>query len=211
MKKITIKRIAFIAIFSAISTILYCYVKFPLPIFPSFLDINFSMIPIIICAFMIGPWDACAVIVLRCLLKWILPPGSSTGYVGELADVLICLAATIPCGLIYHKSNNERKTLFAFLALALGWVIMAVISNIFINIPWYIHLYFNGDINPLIGICNQAFSVISFGNIKANADNFMLWYVLLAVIPFNLLLSLIVIIITLPVHKRLKDLYDMIN
>ena len=59
MKKNAIKRISFVAIFAAISIILYCYVKFPLPIFPSFLDINFSMIPILICAFMLGPWDAC--------------------------------------------------------------------------------------------------------------------------------------------------------
>lgn len=76
MKKNAIKRISFVAIFATISTLLYCYVKFPLPIFPSFLDINFSMIPILICAFMLGPWDACACVIIRCLLKWILPPGT---------------------------------------------------------------------------------------------------------------------------------------
>jgi len=42
------------------------------------------------------------------------------------------------------------------------------------------------------------------------ADNFMVCYVFLAVIPFNLMLSLIVVLITIPIHNRLKALYDMI-
>ena len=90
MKKISIKRLTFIAIFSAISGILYVYLKFPLPFFPSFLDVNFSMIPIIICAFMLGPVDGAVVVLIRTLIK-ILIAGSTTGYVGEFADVLICL------------------------------------------------------------------------------------------------------------------------
>lgn len=209
-KRNSIKRISFTAIFAAISTILYCYVKFPLPIFPSFLDVNFSMIPIIICTFMLGPWDACVCIILRCLLKWILPPGTGTQYVGELADVLIGLAAVIPAGLIYHKSNSKHKTLFAFIAVAACWVGMSIISNIFINIPWFTHLYFGGNQAPLVGICNTAFEVISFGKIQASNDSFMVCYVFLAVIPFNLMLALMVILITAPIHKRIKVLYDMI-
>lgn len=209
-KKNTIKRISFIAIFAAISVVLYCYVKFPLPIFPSFLDVNFSMIPIIICAFMLGPWDACVCVILRCILKWILPPGTGTGYVGELADVLIGLATVIPAGLMYQKSKSANKAFKAFVLVAISWVTMAIISNIFINIPWFTHLYFKGDMTPLVGICNTAFNVISFGKITATQDNFMVCYVFLAVIPFNLMLALIVIFITALIHKRLKVLYDLI-
>ncbi|MDE6414261.1 MAG: ECF transporter S component [Anaeroplasmataceae bacterium] len=210
MKKNAIKRISFVAIFAAISIILYCYVKFPLPIFPSFLDINFSMIPILICAFMLGPWDACICVVLRCLLKWILPPGTGTGYVGEIADILNGLAVVIPAGLIYQKSHFKNKTVLAFAMVVISWVVMAILANIFINIPWYTHLFFKGDMTPLIGMSNAAFKLISFGKVEATKDTFMVCYIFLAVIPFNLMLSSIVVLFTAMIHKRLRVLYERI-
>ncbi|MDE6661193.1 MAG: ECF transporter S component [Anaeroplasmataceae bacterium] len=210
MKKNAIKRISFVAIFAAISILLYCYVKFPLPIFPSFLDINFSMIPILICAFMLGPWDATICVILRCLLKWILPPGTGTGYVGEIADVLNGLAVVIPAGLIYQKLNIKNKTILAFAVVIISWVVMAILANIFINIPWYTHLFFKGDMTPLIGMSNAAFKLISFGKVEATKETFMVCYIFLAVIPFNLLLSSIVVLFTAIIHKRLRVLYERI-
>ncbi len=219
-KKLTnkdlVKRLVFDATFAAITYVLYAFVKFPLPIFPSFLDINISMIPVIICAFMLGPWDASLIVIIRCLVKWIFP-GTGTAFVGELADVLIGLSCVIPAGLIYHKSNFKHKTIWALLSVVIAWVLMGILSNIIINIPWYSHLYFKTDYykdgvpNALVGMCNDAFKLISFGNITdVNQSNFMFYYIFFAVIPFNLLLSLIVIGVTALVHKRLKILYDMI-
>lgn len=61
----------------------------------------------------------------------------------------------------------------------------------------------------IVGACGDAFKVISGGAIQdVSVDNFMFYYLLCAVIPFNLLLSLIVVVITLPIHHRLKVLYD---
>lgn len=214
-KKNIIKRISFIAAFGAISAVLYCFLKFPLPIFPSFLDINFSMIPIIICAFMLGPWDAAVCVILRCLVKWIYP-GTGTGYVGEIADVLIGLAASIPAGFIYHKTELKRKTVLAFALVVVCWGVMGVLSNIFINIPWYSNFYFHADYyktgvpEPLVGMVGDAVQLISFGNLTVTKSNFMLLYIVLAVIPFNLMLSLIVVLITAPIHKRLRVLYDWV-
>lgn len=212
-----IKRIAFDAIFSAITVVLYIFAKFNIPIFPSFLDINFSMIPVIICAFMLGPWDAGIVVIIRCLLKWAFV-GSGTGYVGELADVLIGLAACLPAGAIYHYTNLKHKTLLSFIMVCAGWILMGILSNIFINIPWYTNLYFKenyyetGVAQPLVGMCSDAFKLITFGNFTSlNKDNFMFYYILLAIIPFNLFLSLIVVLVTFPIHKRLRVLYDMID
>ena len=71
--------------------------------------------------------------------------------------------------------------------------------------------YKDGVPNALVGMCKDAFKLISFGNITdVNQSNFMAYYIFFAVIPFNLLLSLIVIGVTALVHKRLKILYDMI-
>lgn len=206
MKKNSIKRLTFIAIFSAISGLLYIFVKFPLPIFPSFLDVNLSMIPIIICTFMLGPIDASIVVLIRFVLKALY--GSSTGYVGELADVLICLPTAAIAGSIYKYASVKHKTLFSFISVSISWVMFSVISNAFINIPFYGNLY---GMEMVIGASKDAFRLISFGLINdINASNFIVYYLLFATIPFNLMLSLVVIGITIPVHKRLKVLYDNI-
>lgn len=204
----SIKRLVMVAAFSALTAILYIFVKFPLPIFPSFLDVNISMIPVIICSFMLGPVDASVCVIIRCLIKL---PLSSTAYVGEIADLIMGLATCLPCGIIY-KTNLKHKALLAFLAVPIMWVLSGILTNVFINIPFYIKFYFDGDMTPLLGMCSDAFKLISFGKINnITLDNFMMYYVLLAVIPFNLLLSLIVIIVTLPVHKRLRLLYDRVK
>ena len=112
MKHFSIKRIAFVAIFAAISSLLYCYVKFPLPIFPSFLDVNFSMIPIIIAAFMLGPIDGVIIVLIRFLMKLILV-GTGTQYVGEIADLVLGLVTTV-CRLVHKLALCFRFKSFYF-------------------------------------------------------------------------------------------------
>lgn len=208
MNKNIIKRITFVAAFGAISGILYCLVKFPLPIFPSFLDVNFSMIPIIICAFMLGPWDACICVLLRFIVKLI--PGSTTAFVGEIADITLGLLTCIASGAIYKYYKGKNRTLLAFASVVVVWVVSSIFLNMFVNIPFYTNFFFDGNKAPLIGMCDSAFKLITFGNVSVTESNFMVCYVFLAVIPFNLMLSLIVVGITIPIHKRLRALYDSI-
>ena len=166
------------------------------------------MIPVIICAFVLGPIDASICVLMRFLIKL---PMTSTMYVGELADLIMGLGTCLPCAFIY-KTNWKYKTLIAFISVPVMWVCLGIITNIYINIPFYIDFYFGGDMTPLLGMCTDAFKLISFGHItNVTFDNFMLYYILLAVIPFNLLLSLIVVIITAPLHKRLRIVYDKIG
>lgn len=208
MKKISIKRIAFVAIFSAIAGLLYCYVKFNLPIFPPFLDINFSMIPVIICAFMLGPWDAGIVVLVRFIMK-ILLVQTGTAYVGEIADIILGLVVALPSGFMYKYTKSQKKEFITFLLAFILWIETACVINIFINIPFYINNFFGGNIDPLVGMCRDSFRLISFGLINnVTAGNFMFYYIILAVIPFNVLLSAVVILVTALVHKRLKYLYD---
>ena len=96
--------------------------------------------------------------------------------------------------------------------MVITWVISSILINAFINIPAYVELFFKGNWDVLIGLGKDAFNVITFGNApNVTKENFIFYYTILAVIPFNLMLSLIVVGITALVHKRLKVLYDQIN
>jgi riboflavin transporter FmnP len=86
-RKEKINWIVKVSIFAAMSSVLYC-LRFPLPFFPSFLDVQFSNLPAIIAGFASGPVAGCVIIVVKTILKLFIS-GSSTSYVGELADLII--------------------------------------------------------------------------------------------------------------------------
>lgn len=210
MKKVlTVKRMSFTAVFAALSVVLYTVVpKIQLPIFPPFLEINFSMIPILICAFMLGPIDATICVVVRFLIKL---PFSGTGFVGEAADLLIGLPVAISAGGIYIHTHWKRKELWAFLCSIFLWVSMSLISNAFINIPFYSQFY-SGGLEMIVKASSDALKIISFGHIQnVTQENFMFYYLTFSVLPFNLLLSLLVVLVTWPVHKRLRSFYDRLG
>lgn len=195
----TTKRLVLDAVFAALTIILYCFVKFPLPfIFPSFLELNFSMLPILLCLFMLSWKDAAIVAILRILGKYAIV-GSSTMNVGELADLLMSFIVLIIVALVYKKSQN----IFVLLAsIILSWILAGVITNAFVNIPLYI---------KLMGLTKEGLANMCSVIPGITADNFMSKYLLFAVVPFNFLLSFIVGLFTVLVYKRLKNVYDLIG
>lgn len=208
-RKNSIKRMCFIAIFSALSVLFYTIIpKIKLPIFPEFLEINFSMIPIMIASFMLGPIDGFICTIIRFLVKI---PMTHTACVGEIADLLIGGIVAIFSGLIYNHSKLKHKELLSFIIAFILWILMSVITNMFINIPFY-KIAIPGGIDAIIGASNQAFNLISGGRVgNITESNFMFYYIFLAVIPFNIILAIIVLFITFLIHKRLKLLYTNIN
>ncbi|MDE7263403.1 MAG: ECF transporter S component, partial [Anaeroplasmataceae bacterium] len=199
MKKnfFTIKRMCFVAIFAALSILFYTVIpKIKLPIFPSFLELNFSMIPIVICSFMLGPIDGAVCVFLRFLVKL---PLTNTACVGEVADLLIGLPVAVSAGIFYHHTHFKLKEVWAFLSAFLLWVLMGIFTNAVINIPFY-KATIPGGMNTIIGASNDAFQLISGGRIETITEgNFMFYYIFYAVIPFNSILAAIVLLITWPV------------
>ena len=87
-----INKITKIGIFTALSIVLY-NIKFPLPFFPPFLEVNFSMLPIILVSLMFGPVEGALVVLIRFLIKL---PFTHTVIVGETADLIIGLLTVVP-------------------------------------------------------------------------------------------------------------------
>ena len=66
----TTGNIATMAVLTAISVILYMFVKFPLPfIFPGFLDIHFSELPALLGGFSLGPIAGVIIVIIKCLIN----------------------------------------------------------------------------------------------------------------------------------------------
>ena len=189
------KKIALTAILSTYATILYMFIKFPLPmLFPSFLDFQVSNLPAIIGGFLLGPVYGSLIVIIRFLIKL---PFSSTQYVGELADLIIGLAVVISSSIIYIKNKTRKGALIALTTSTVIWVITSVLLNRYVLVPFYIELFFKGDVNAFVNICKIIPGI--------NEQNYMQKYLVYAVLPFNLLLSISVNLITFLVYKRLSN------
>ncbi len=190
-----IKKMSLIAILAAVSFGLY-YINFPIPfLFPGFLKVNFSNLPILIGGFTLGPVAGSAIVIIRFLIKL---PLSDTIFVGEIADLIIGFASVIPAAIIYKYNKSKKGAAMALIISTLFWIASSMIANIFILIPAYIKMFFNGNVTAFISTLKIIPGVTE--------NNYMSKYILWAVIPFNTMISIVVNIITYTVYKRLSFL-----
>lgn len=196
-----IKKMTAISILAAISVVLYYFVKIPmnffLPFIPGFLDIHFSNLPIYIGGFMFGPVSGVVIAVIRFLAKI---PATQTVGVGEIADFIIAFATVMVSSIIYHHHKTKKMALVALLSVTFVWTITAIITNWAFLLEFYMFLYgFDGVIAMLTVIPGIT------------ETNYMLPYILYAVIPFNLILSAMVSVLTFFLYKRLSIIYKDIH
>jgi len=190
-----IKKMSLIAILAAVSFGLY-YINFPIPfLFPGFLKVNFSNLPILIGGFTLGPVAGAAIVVIRFLIKL---PLSDTIFVGEIADLIIGFASVIPAAIIYKHNKSKKGAAMALIVSTLFWIASSMVANMFILIPAYIKMFFNGNITAFVSTLKIIPGV--------NETNYMSKYILWAVIPFNTMISVVVNVITYTVYKRLSFL-----
>ena len=199
LRKMNIKQMSVIGVFSALSVILYYFGKFNLPFFPSWLDIQFSDVPALLVSFMYGPISGALSIVVRFFAKL---PGTSTVGVGEFADLLIGLSLVVTAGIIYKKHRSFKGALCAMAFGMLAGTVVATISNWLILIPAY-----KGIAGfPQAALTGTMDVIISGKNGVVTDDNFMVYYLFVGVLPFNLFRYTLVFAITLILYKRLHQL-----
>ena len=197
---LTARYIVMLSVFTALSYVLYMFVKFPLPGFPGFLDMQISDVPALLAGFMLGPSAGAAVILIKCLFKI---PFTSTACVGELGDIIIGMALVLPAAFIYKRHRTLKG---AVAGLAVGIVTStaaAVLVNRIILIPAYMKLMFNGNWEILLNMMRSLFPSIT-------ANTFYAYYLPLSVLPFNLLRGIISAIVTFLLYKSLERAFDRI-
>ena len=188
------KNIAKISILSAVAYVLYMFVKFPLPfLFPAFLDIQFSDLPALIGGFAMGPWAGCLIVIVKCLLKM---PFSTTACVGELADIVMGIAFVLPSSLIYKKTKSKKGAFWGVIVGAISCIIASILANWLLLIPFYAKVF---GWDAILGMVSGLYEGIT-------QASFYRFYILLAVIPFNILRCSIVVIFTFLLYKRVSPI-----
>jgi len=189
--------VAKIAILTAISFLLYAFGKFNIPVlFPSFLEIQISELPALLAGFSMGPVSGCFVIIFKCLLKL---PLSTTQFVGEITDIVLGISLVLPASVIYMIRKNKKYAIAGLFFGSLIYCSCCILMNRYVTVPFYVEVYFDGNFDVLVQLVKPLYKNVTL-------KSFYFYYLLLGVLPFNLLRSIIVSVLTFLLYKKLSKL-----
>lgn len=192
-----------VGMFSALALVFYAYIKFPLPFFPSFLEVKFHNLFVIIGALSTGPVGGLIITTVMVLLKIVLVP-STTGYVGELNDFFLTILIMLPASLIYFKHHNKTGGAIGIGASLVSWIVFSFLLNWLVTMPFYINFYFGGSIDALVSVLSKTLPSVT-------TANFMKVYLFGAVLPFNALVGFVNCGLAFLVYKKISVLLKKIG
>lgn len=194
--KLSVKMIAQIGMLGAISVVLMLF-EIPLPFAPSFYEIDFSEVPVLIGAFTMGPVAGALIELVKILINLIIT-GTDTAGVGELANFLIGCGLCIPAALIYRRVHSRKGAIVGMLTGTMIMTFMGCFLNAYVLLPAYAKA-FQMPIDALVGM----------GTAVNGHINSLLTFVVFAVAPFNLLKGVLVSLVVFLIYKKISPILKM--
>ena len=189
------RKIAMIGMFSAIAMILHLF-DFPLPFAPNFYKLDFSELPILVGTFAFGPAAGVMMEFVKILLKLIVK-GTSTVFVGDLANFVVGCSFILPASVMYAFRKNKKS---AILACFTGTLIMTVFGTAFNAVyllPAFSKLY-GLPLDQLLAMGTAVNPLAEEGSIIS--------FVVACVAPLNLIKGASVSLVTLLIYKPLSPI-----
>ncbi len=184
------RRVSIIGMCSAIAVVLYS-LDFPVPFLaPPFYKLDFSEIPVLLCGFFLGPSAGVICLALKVLIK-LLISGTTTAFVGDLANFVVGCTLVLPAVVIYHLHKTKKS---ALVGLVIGTASMAIFGSAFNAI------YLIPEFSRLFGLPLEA--IIAMGaKIHASIDSINR-LALLCVAPLNVVKGTLVSVMTMLLYKH---------
>lgn len=189
------RKMAVTGMFSAIALILFLF-EFPLPFAPSFYELDFSELPALVGAFAFGPVTGVVIEIVKILLK-LLIKGTSTAFVGDLANFVIGCSFILPASAIYHFNKNKKN---AIVGCVIGTLILTLFGTAFNAVyllPAFSRLY-GMPLDSILAMGSAVNPLMSEGSIVS--------FVACCVAPMNLIKGGSVSLITMLIYKPLSPI-----
>lgn len=180
-----------VAFLSAIAGVLMLF-EFPIPfIAPGFYKIDFSEVPVLVGAFALGPVAGIIIEFIKILINLFIN-GTTTAFIGEIANFTIGVCYVLPASVLYYFGKNKKE---AIAGMAFGTVFtttIGVLLNAYVLIPFYAVAF--GGVEK----------IIAAGTAVNPNINSVLSFCFIAVAPFNLLKFTLVSVITFSLYGSIK-------
>lgn len=167
------------------------FLEMPVPLFPGFLKIDLSDMPAIVAGLALGPIAGFAVEAVKNFLH--LVTATSTGGVGEIANIVVGSSFVVVASLVYRSEKSLKALIKGFALGTIAMVIIGSAMNYFVMLPFY------GQIMGLEAIIGMGTAINP--NVK-DLLSFVLWFIA----PFNLVKGIVISIITIPLYKKIEKL-----
>lgn len=192
------RRVSIVGICAAISGVLYM-MDFPvLFLAPEFYKLDFSELPVLLCGFYLGPSATVACEGVKILLKLLLK-GTTTAFVGDLANFVVGCSFVLPATIWYHAHKSKYG---AVIGLILGTASMAIFGSAFNAI------YLLPKFAQLYGM--PLDTIIAMGTAVRGGVNSVTTFVLFCVAPLNVFKGIMISIPTMLLYKRVaKPLFGI--
>ncbi len=190
---LTTRKLVVIGVFSAISFILYLL---ELPVFfaAPFYKMDFSELPALIGAYAFGPVTGVLIEFIKILLK-LCTKGTSTAFVGDLANFCVGCSFILPASILYHFKKSRKMALISCLVGTLCMTIFGSLFNAVYLLPTFAVLY---------GMPMD--SLIAMGTAVNASITDLTTFVVLSVAPMNLMKGTLISVITVLVYKKLSPI-----
>ena len=176
------------------------YFDFPLPVAPTFMKMDLAEIPVIVSGFILGPVECVLVAVLKVVIKFVIK-GSSTMFLGELANIIGSISYALPASLIYKALKTKER---AVIGMALGAFLSSIVCTLCYALflfPVYIRAFYMTE-EKIIEMCSKILPFI---------DSMNKVY-LFSVLPFNLVKFSVTSVITYFFYKSIsKYIKNILN
>ena len=192
-QKFKTRDLTVIAMLGAICCVLM-HIDFPLPFMPPFMNFDLCGLVELIGGFAMGPLQAFAIIMVKILLK-LATEGTSSAFTGELQNVLLSCAYVLPPVILYHRNKTKRTAMVGMATGTIFCSIVAVFTNLFIIIPFYMTLM-GQEMGYFIQMCAEANPMVQ------NAATLAIF----GIIPFNLIKCSINSLGAMVLYKRISPL-----
>lgn len=184
-----------IGMFSAIAAALHIF-DFAVGFAPGFYKMDFSELPILIGTFAFGPAAGVMMECLKILLK-LLVKGTSTAFVGDLANFVVGCSFILPASVVYAFRKTKKNAMIACIVGTLVMTIFGTAFNAIYLIPAFSKL-FHMPMEQIYDMGTAVNPLVKEGNIIS--------FVVACVAPMNLIKGVSVSIVTLLVYKRLSPI-----
>lgn len=191
------KKVTMIGMFSALAAILMIF-EFPLPFLaPNFYELDFSEIPILICAFAYGPVAGVFTEFCKIMLE-ILFRSTTTAFVGELANFAVGCSLILPASILYQFKKTKKRAITACATGTLCITAFGAVFNALYLLPAFAVLF--------MGDAAAVDSFVAAGNAINPLITDITTFALFAVAPLNLIKGLCASVVTILIYKPLSPL-----
>ena len=183
-----------IAMLGAVAGVLM-NLEFPLPFLaPSFYQLDFSEIPVLVASFAMGPVAGILTELVKILVH-LVTKGTVTAGVGDVANFIMGCAFVVPAGILYrfHHIKSRKHAVIGMIAGIICTTIAACFMNAYVLLPAY---------GKAFGMPIEAF--IEMGTAVHSFVNSLLGFVLLIIVPFNLFKYTLNAVIVFFIYKRIR-------